>query len=59
MITHTKAYLRLRKQAKEMWDFTVTVCYAIPSLKEQIRLVRKGAEGISLPPLTTLIILCH
>lgn len=50
MITHTKAYLRLRKQAKEMWDFTVTVCYAIPSLKEQIRLMRKDAEGISLPP---------
>ncbi len=50
MITHTKAYLRLRKQAKEMWDFTVTVCYAIPSLKEQIRLVRKDAEGVSLPP---------
>lgn len=42
MIGHTNAYLRLREQIEEMFDFTVTVCYAVPSLKEQIRVVRKG-----------------
>lgn len=50
MINHTNSYLRFRRQAEEMWDFVVTVCFAVPSLKEQIRLVRTGVVGISLPP---------
>ena len=50
MIAHTNAYLRLRKQIEEMFDFTVTVCFAVPSLKEQIRVVKKGiAENLPEP----------
>ena len=48
MIKHTDSYLRFRKQSQDMLNFVVTVCFAIPSLKEQIRLTRAGIA--SLPP---------
>jgi hypothetical protein len=48
MITHTQAYLILKKQSQDMFNFSVAVCYAMPALKEQIRLVRNGIGDITL-----------
>ena len=48
MIKNTEAYLRLREQIDDMFDFTATVCFAVPSLKEQIRVIKKGI-ATSLP----------
>lgn len=45
MITHSAAYGRLRRQSQDLFDFVVVVCYAVPSLRQQIKGVR-GEKAI-------------
>ena len=42
MINCTIAYSRLKQQVQDLFDFAVAVCYAIPSLKYQIKNKTKG-----------------
>jgi hypothetical protein len=49
MFAHTQSYARYKKQSQEMLDFAVVVCYAIPSLKMQAKVVKQGLVGTNLP----------
>lgn len=48
MIRHTIAYKRLRRQIQDLFDFVVVVCYAVPSLRQQIKAIRGGKASRSL-----------
>lgn len=47
-IPNTNAYLGYRKQADELWNFAVMVCYAVPTLKKNIKGVKTGQAGYDL-----------
>lgn len=49
MIGNTKSYSRLKTQAEELFNFAVVVCYAVPSLKAQVSVIKKGLAGPNLP----------
>ena len=42
-ILPSEAYLRLREQIQKTFDFAYIVCQAVPCLKQQMSLVKKGA----------------
>lgn len=48
ILKNTNAYLRLKKQVQETFDFAVVVCHSIPALKRQIALLNDGTIS-SLP----------
>jgi hypothetical protein len=45
MKNHTDAYDRLRRKAEEMFSFAVTVCYAMPLLRQEIKIIQKGKSA--------------
>lgn len=42
MKAHTDAYFLFKRQVEDLFHFVVVICYAMPSLKRQIKAIREG-----------------
>jgi len=42
MISHTEAYLKYKAQSEAILDFAVIVCFAVPALKANVNVLKKG-----------------
>ena len=49
MRTNTDSYLKYKKEIKDIWNFVVMICYAVPSLNKTIKGVEQGIENYRLP----------
>jgi hypothetical protein len=49
MIAHTNAYLKLRRQVQDAFDFVVLVCHAVPSLDNAIARAVVAREQLPTP----------
>lgn len=49
MIGSTNAYKHFKKQSQDMLNFIVAICYAIPSLKSQIKTIKKEKKTLHKP----------
>lgn len=49
MRTNTESYLKYKKEIKDIWNFVVMVCYAVPSLNKTIKGVEQGVDNYKLP----------
>lgn len=45
----TKAYENFKDQMDALWNFGVMICYAVPTLKKNIKAVTEGIHNYSIP----------
>lgn len=45
----TKAYQNFKDQIEALWNFAVMICYAVPTLKKNIKAVAEGVPNYSIP----------
>jgi hypothetical protein len=45
----TRAYENFKDQIDALWNFGVMICYAVPTLKKNIKAVTEGVENYSIP----------
>jgi hypothetical protein len=49
VLRSTRAYQSFKDQIEALWNFAVMICYAVPTLKKNIKAVQEGIPNYSIP----------
>ena len=48
-IRSTQAYQAFKDQMEALWNFGTMICYAVPTLKKNIKAIEEGIPNYSIP----------